>query len=83
MAMFKCFTNPHPLGIHAREWIAPATTTFLMNELVANYGANKELADSFDWYFLPVFNVDGYEHTFTTVYTRVVWTITDRIYLLL
>jgi hypothetical protein len=52
-------------GIHAREWISPATVTYIINELVNNYDANKEVADAYDWYILPVHNPDGYEYTYT------------------
>jgi murein tripeptide amidase MpaA len=54
-------------GIHAREWISPATVTYIINELVNNYDANKEVADAYDWYILPVHNPDGYEYTYTNV----------------
>lgn len=52
-------------GIHAREWISPATVTYIVNELVNNYEANKELVDTFQWYILPVHNPDGYEYAHT------------------
>jgi len=50
-------------GIHAREWISPATVTFMMNELVENDAAHNDLTESLDWYFLPVMNPDGYAYT--------------------
>ena len=52
-------------GIHAREWIAPATVTFIIRklmeviELIASNRHNTELIDKVDWYFLPVLNPDG------------------------
>lgn len=51
--------------IHAREWISPATVTYIINQLLTS--ANPEvqaMANEFDWYFVPVLNVDGYIHTF-------------------
>ena len=54
-------------GIHAREWISPATVTYIINELVNNYEDNKELVDAYDWYILPVHNPDGYEYSHTDV----------------
>merc|ERR1712168_1405980 len=47
-------------GIHAREWIAPAVGTWLLNELVENDAAHPEFTEQLDWYFLPSHNPDGY-----------------------
>lgn len=48
-------------GIHAREWIAPATTNFIINELVFSDDEEiKAAARDFDWYIFPVTNPDGY-----------------------
>jgi len=46
-------------GIHAREWIAPAVATWMLNQLVEENGEN-ELTKDLDWYFLPSHNPDGY-----------------------
>jgi len=51
-------------GIHAREWISPATVTYIINQLLTNSTANS-LLESFNWYILPILNPDGYAHTFT------------------
>lgn len=48
-------------GIHAREIAAPATALFIINQLVENYSANKDLVDAFDWVIVPSLNPDGYE----------------------
>ena len=45
-------------GIHAREWISPATVTYVMNELVTN-PQHGSLLDMFDFFILPVANPDG------------------------
>ena len=52
-------------GIHAREWIAPAVGTWMLNELVENDAAHPELTDKLDWYFLPSHNPDGYHRSQT------------------
>jgi carboxypeptidase A2 len=52
--------------IHAREWITTATIQNLMD--IFARGANAEairLTDSYDWYFLPVMNPDGYAYTWS------------------
>jgi len=50
-------------GIHAREWIASATATFMINELVNNYEQNKDIVDNLNIHFLPMANPDGYEYS--------------------
>jgi len=54
-------------GIHAREWISPATVTYILNELLTS--SNKDvraLAERHDWYIFPNFNPDGFVYTHTT-----------------
>lgn len=51
-------------GIHAREWISPATVTYIINELLTNDNQTfREIAESFNWYIFPSSNPDGYEFT--------------------
>ncbi|CAK1581590.1 unnamed protein product [Parnassius mnemosyne] len=53
-------------GIHAREWIAPATTTYFINELLTSSDPNiTALRDQFDWRIFPSVNPDGYHYSFT------------------
>ena len=47
-------------GIHAREIIGPAVNTWMLNELVEKEDDHPDLLDKLDWYFLPLFNPDGY-----------------------
>lgn len=50
-------------GIHAREWISPATVTYIINQFVLNYENEPQAVRDIDWYFLPVVNPDGYEYS--------------------
>lgn len=54
-------------GIHAREWISPATALYIIHELVENYAKNKKVLSNLNWIILPVVNPDGYEYTHTEV----------------
>jgi len=50
-------------GIHAREWVTPATVTWMMKELIENDAAHPDLTENLDWYILPIVNPDGYAYT--------------------
>nr|XP_019549775.2 zinc carboxypeptidase-like [Aedes albopictus] len=53
-------------NIHAREWITSATVTWILNELLTSDDpAVRELAESYDWYIVPVANPDGFVYTHT------------------
>jgi len=54
-------------GIHAREWIAPATALYLLNQITENPDVSASLLNGLDWYIVPVFNADGYEYSHTNV----------------
>ncbi|KAK3889557.1 hypothetical protein Pcinc_006450 [Petrolisthes cinctipes] len=56
-------------GIHAREWISPAVTTYLMHQLITN-PAWREMLQVTDWYMVPVANPDGYQYSFTSPRAR-------------
>ncbi|XP_051737418.1 carboxypeptidase B [Ctenopharyngodon idella] len=56
-------------GFHAREWITHAFCQWFVNEAVTTYGSDPEmtnLLDRLDFFVLPVFNIDGYEYTWTS-----------------
>ncbi|XP_055585997.1 carboxypeptidase B-like [Uranotaenia lowii] len=55
-------------GIHAREWISPATVTYIVHNMVEEWDDQPEYIKAIDWYVLPVHNPDGYE--FTQTYDR-------------
>ncbi|PAV79516.1 hypothetical protein WR25_08318 [Diploscapter pachys] len=53
-------------GIHAREWIAPATAMNIIKELITGYEKDptiQKLMDHIEFYILPVMNPDGYEYS--------------------
>lgn len=55
-------------GIHAREWISPATATYIINEVLTSTDpAFRKIAESFDWYIFPSTNPDGYVHSHVSV----------------
>lgn len=55
-------------GIHAREWISPATVTWIINEFLTSNDADvRFMAETFVWHIFPVVNPDGYVFTFTDV----------------
>jgi murein tripeptide amidase MpaA len=49
--------------IHAREWITTTTCLWIIDQLLNQDPAGVDLLNNFQWIFVPVFNVDGYEYT--------------------
>ncbi len=53
---------------HAREWISPASVTYVINELADMYGNDPrvtEIINEVELHFIPVMNPNGYEYTHT------------------
>lgn len=49
-------------GLHAREWAAPMTAVYLMQQLIENSNSHN-LLDELDFIIIPVTNPDGYEYS--------------------
>ncbi|XP_026333346.1 zinc carboxypeptidase A 1-like isoform X3 [Hyposmocoma kahamanoa] len=55
-------------GIHSREWISPATMTWVINEFLTSSNPDiRSMAENVVWYIFPVVNPDGYEYSFTNL----------------
>ncbi|KAI4499911.1 hypothetical protein M0802_005167 [Mischocyttarus mexicanus] len=53
-------------GIHAREWISPATVLYLIDRFLnSDNNEVRAFAESHNWYIFPVTNPDGYVYTHT------------------
>ncbi|EDO43305.1 predicted protein, partial [Nematostella vectensis] len=55
-------------GIHAREWITPATCMYIITQFITKYRSDKsvtEVLDKMDFIIMPVLNADGYVYTWT------------------
>ncbi|XP_030839635.1 carboxypeptidase B [Strongylocentrotus purpuratus] len=55
-------------GIHAREWVSPATVINLIKNYIDNYGSDDtvtSMLDNFVWIIVPVYNIDGYKFSHT------------------
>ncbi|ODV80485.1 Zn-dependent exopeptidase [Suhomyces tanzawaensis NRRL Y-17324] len=55
-------------GIHAREWISVSSVLYSIYELLQYYSANPDssILSRLDFLFIPVFNPDGYEYTWSS-----------------
>lgn len=57
-------------GIHAREWISPATCVNLIDKFVSEYNSGVagtvNLLNKYEIHILPVLNPDGYEYTWVS-----------------
>jgi hypothetical protein len=56
--------------IHAREWIAGSSTFYTMAALLdglrANDAAVTAIFNEYEWHFVPILNIDGYQFSWST-----------------
>jgi len=53
-------------GIHAREWIAGAVATYIINELLNSPDpVIQKWTEDYEWHIVPISNPDGFEFTHT------------------
>ncbi len=56
-------------GMHAREWMAPASALYMIDTLVQgredSEQSREKLLDLADWVILPLANPDGYAYTWS------------------
>lgn len=70
------------IGIHAREWITPATTTYFINQLLTSENPKiQNLRNNFDWHIFPSVNPDGYHYSYTRVSNYILHFYATFIYL--
>uniref|UniRef100_A0A1A9WWA5 Peptidase M14 domain-containing protein n=1 Tax=Glossina brevipalpis TaxID=37001 RepID=A0A1A9WWA5_9MUSC len=51
-------------NIHPREWITSVTATYIIKELLSSKNPDvRKMAESLDWYIIPVLNVDGFVYS--------------------
>ncbi|XP_039281417.1 carboxypeptidase B isoform X3 [Nilaparvata lugens] len=50
-------------GTHAREWISPASVSYIVSEFVENRAAHGPYVAGVDLYVAPFVNPDGYEYS--------------------
>ncbi|CEF59762.1 Peptidase M14, carboxypeptidase A domain and Proteinase inhibitor, carboxypeptidase propeptide domain and Proteinase inhibitor, propeptide domain-containing protein [Strongyloides ratti] len=53
-------------GVHAREWIAPASAIYIINQLLTMVNKDNDIKyviEKFDWYIIPLANPDGYQYS--------------------
>jgi len=57
-------------GIHAREWISPATCVWMIDRFVSEYRSGDattvDLLNHYEIHILPIMNPDGYEYSHTS-----------------
>ncbi|VDK58768.1 unnamed protein product [Anisakis simplex] len=60
-------------GMHADQWISPASAVYAINELTENASKYRDILSQMDVYVMPVNNPDGYRHSWDSM---PIWTKT-------
>ncbi|XP_073828490.1 carboxypeptidase B [Musca autumnalis] len=50
-------------GLQGRDWLSPAAVTLAISKLAHTWKFGPSYMRHIDWYFLPVANPDGYQHS--------------------
>src|SRR5690606_20807532 len=50
-------------GQHAREWVSPMTTMWLVEQLAGSDPRAVQLREKFEFVLVPIMNPDGYQYT--------------------
>ena len=50
-------------GIHAREWVSPATVTYVIHRMLEGGSEFADELQTYNIYVLPLANPDGYEYS--------------------
>jgi len=69
LVLIQIGDGPHAVwvdgGVHAREWIAPATAMYIADKLVKSlHDAPHHPLSSLKWYIMPMVNPDGYQYSY-------------------
>jgi len=69
MKNYSDYNKTCSLAIHAREWIGPAVSLYIVDKLVRGELPDGDfdpaVIDDLAWYILPVWNTDGYAFSWT------------------